>query len=395
MDRLTILQIIRGLDIGGDSGGAERFGVELSRALNRAGQRVLLCAFFRVRTDTEKGWQKILQDEGIETFFLVDWRGTNNLKQYLLGLKILQQRIRSVKVDIAHSHFQLGSLTALILKIFHKTKTALRTAHIRHEWELGKNSWFLHNVFIKRLFPMVLDAQVGVSQAVVDYLALLPGSKISGREPVLIYNAVSFETKADISKAPELIRTNPEDLLIISVGRLTEQKGYEYLLKAIPTVLRAFPQTKFYFVGDGELHEELEHLARTIDINQHVNFLGIRSDVAYLLPQCDLFVLSSLWEGFPTVIMESMVSGTAVIATDIPGSQELVRSGQNGWLAAPRDPENLAAMIIYALTHPDERNRVAKQASEDVKLFFIDVICKGYLKLYERLRFRAKSTGEG
>ena len=388
MDKLTILQIIRGLDIGGDSGGAERFGVELSRALNRAGHRVLLCAFFRVGTDTEKEWQINLQNEGIETFFLVDWHGTNNLKQYLLGLKILQQKVRSVKVDVTHSHFQLGSLTALILKILRKTKTALRTAHIRHEWELGENSWFLHNMFIKRLFPMVLNAQVGVSQAVVDYLALLPGSKAPGRAPVLIHNAVSFETKADISKAPELLRKNPGDLLVISVGRLTEQKGYEYLLKAIPTVLGALPQTKFYFVGDGELREGLQYLARTLYIDQYVNFLGIRSDVTYLLPQCDLFVLSSLWEGFPTVIMESMVSGTPVIATDIPGSRELVRSGDNGWLVAPRDPESLGLAIISALSQPEERSRVALQASQDVKQFFIDKICQDYLTLFGRLRPR-------
>lgn len=394
MARLTILQIIRGLDIGGDSGGAERFGLELSRELNRAGNRVIVCAFFRVNTDAELAWQKNLQEVGIETFFLVDWRGVNNLNQYMLGLKNLLSRLRGEKVDVTHSHFQLGSLTALILKILHKTKAAIRTAHIRHEWELGKNSWFLHNVFIKRLFPTILDAQVGVSQAVVNYLASLPGSKRPGKEPVLIYNAVSFGVRADKSHAPELIRRDPGDLMVISVGRLTEQKGYEYLLKAIPAVLESLPQAKFFIVGDGDLHKELINLAETLKITPYVNFMGLRSDVPYLLPQCDLFVLSSLWEGFPTVIMESMVSGTPVIATDIAGSRELINSSQNGWLVAPRNPEELASAINYALSHPDERNRVARQASEDVQKFFIDKICQDYIALYERLLIRNQRIGK-
>lgn len=382
MPKFTILQIVRGLDIGNDSGGAERFGVELCRALNRAGHNMLLCAFFRVGTETELAWQKQLQSEGINTFFLVDYRGTNNLRQYLHGLDKLLKKLRGIRVDVTHSHFQLGSLTAIILKVLHKTRIALRTAHIKREWDSG---WVLLHVFIERLFPWILNVEVGVSQDIVDTLASHPGSKQAGHPPTLIHNAVSFETRANPAFAPEILKRSPVEQAVISVGRLTEQKGYEYLLKAIPAVLAKAPHARFYFIGDGDLHDSLIEMASELGINQAVTFMGIRTDVPFLLAQSDLFVLSSLWEGFPTVIMESMVSETAVIATDIPGTRELVVHDRNGWLVPPKDPDALSNAILYALTNDRACEKIEKQASEDVCQFFIENICQDYLRLYAKL----------
>lgn len=385
MNRLTILQIVRGLDIGNDSGGAERFGVELCRELNRAGHQMLLCAFFRVGTKTEQAWQRKLQEEGIDAFFLVDYCGTNNLHQYLRGLNKLFVKLKGTEVDVTHSHFQLGSLTAIILKLLRKTRVALRTAHIRREWD---SSWILLHVFIERLFPMILDVEVGVSQDILDKLVSYPGSKRAKHQPILIHNAVSFQSKPNFRDAPEKLKQFSDELAILSVGRLTEQKGYEYLLQAIPAVIQKIPQARFYFVGDGDLRDQLINLSKNLHVESHVTFMGIRSDVPFLLSQSDLFVLPSLWEGFPTVIMESMVCETAVIATDIPGTRELVENGRNGWLVLPRDTRSLATAIITALSQKVERKKISEQANLDVRQYFIDEICRNYLRLYSFLLSR-------
>lgn len=382
MGKYTILQIIRGLDIGNDSGGAERFGVELSRALTRAGHKVFLCAFFTVGTKNEQAWQTKLMNEGINVFFLVEYQGTNNLRQYLRAVQLLLRKLRGIKIDVTHSHFQLGSLTGLILRVLKKTRIALRTAHIRKEWESG---WVLLHVFIEWLFPYILDVEVGVSQDIVNNLASHPGSKYAGHPPVLIHNAVSFQDKADPALAPEKLKHSADERSVISVGRLTEQKGYEYLLDAIPTVAQRIPQVKFYFIGDGDLHDALVNQAKSLGVDGLVTFMGVRSDVPYLLSQSDLFVLPSLWEGFPTVIMESMVSETTVIATDIPGTRELVINDRNGWLIPPRDSIHMAELIIFALEHEAELKRVKEQAKKDVRQFFIYEICQNYLALYDSL----------
>lgn len=95
---MNILQIVRGLDIGGDSGGAEKFGVELSRALNRAGCEVTLCAFFRVHTKMEGEWQHRLRAEGIHTFFLTDWQGYGNVTAFRKGLQTLKEILTSLQL---------------------------------------------------------------------------------------------------------------------------------------------------------------------------------------------------------------------------------------------------------------------------------------------------------
>ena len=162
------------------------------------------------------------------------------------------------------------------------------------------------------------------------------------------------------------------------------------MLKTIPAVIAKIPQARFYFIGDGDLRDSLKKMASELNLDPFVTFMGIRSDVPFLLSQSDLFVLSSLWEGFPTVIMESMVCETAVIATDIPGTRELVNQGRNGWLVRPKDPDSLGEAIVNALGNPGARRMVVAQAKQDVRQFFIDNICQEYLQLYSKLLTRGK-----
>ena len=84
---VNVLQIIRGLDIGGDSGGAELFGIKLARELNKIpGCKVWICAFYSVGTATEKEWLQRLNGEGIHTFFASEWGGYNNFRKFAKGL---------------------------------------------------------------------------------------------------------------------------------------------------------------------------------------------------------------------------------------------------------------------------------------------------------------------
>jgi glycosyltransferase involved in cell wall biosynthesis len=85
-----------------------------------------------------------------------------------------------------------------------------------------------------------------------------------------------------------------------------------------------------------------------------------------------------------------MVCETAVIATDIPGTRELVVHGKNGWLVPPKDPASLSEAIVAALANPEARKTVVGQAKQDVQQFFIDNICQEYLRLYSKIMIRRK-----
>ena len=100
----------------------------------------------------------------------------------------------------------------------------------------------------------------------------------------------------------------------------------------------------------------------------------------------DVLVLPSLWEGLPTVILEGMASQVPVIATDIPGTRELIRHRDTGWLVRPRDPADLASAVLHALRHPDQRAKVVEQASSTVlQKYTMRYIAERYQEHYTAL----------
>ncbi len=386
MKKIRILQIIKGLDIGGDSGGAELFGVKLARELNKNKQiKVIICAFYSVGTKTEKEWLHLLNKEGIQTFFVSEWGGNNNLKKYFKGIKNLITMFYKDRVDISHSHFQLGSLTAVLLKFLGISKFAFRTSHIRKEWDNGKMTWFLNPLFIRFIFPKYLDGEIGVSEAVVNYLKARKTRNLDERKIHLIYNGINIQEIIELSNETEkieIIKTIPKPLIIGAVGRLSEQKGYPFLIEAMKLVSMKINNVKLFIIGEGELRDELLELTKVLNLTDHISFLGLKINVPSILKNFDLFVLSSLWEGLPTVVMEAMVCSVPVIATNIPGTRELIEDGKTGFLVDPQDVDGLASKMIEVLQNESLRISVSEKAFNQVQKFDMDEICKEYLKVY-------------
>lgn len=387
--KIKVLEIIRGLDIGGDSGGAELFGIKLARELNELPHcEVWICAFFSVGTDTEKIWLDTLNNEGINTFFVTEWGGYNNLKKFAKGLRNLLKRIKKEKFYVAHSHFQLGSLVAAILKLLRYSKTSYRTSHIRKEWDYGKWTWILSPLFMKRIFPAYLDGEIGVSKAVCNYLKNRRPGKIDRSKIHLIYNGIDVEEilcnfNKPIGKNDPAFNKH-DHYLIGCVGRLTEQKGYPYIFQAIPDILKHIPNCLVQIAGDGELKEELLSLVNCLGISDHVEFLGLRENVPLLMHQWNIFVLPSLWEGLPTVVMEAMVCELPVIATNIPGTNELVVDNETGILVTERDSKSLAQAILEVSSNSELRARLVSNARIHVNKFSINNIANQYYRLFIR-----------
>ncbi len=138
-----------------------------------------------------------------------------------------------------------------------------------------------------------------------------------------------------------------------TVARLHPQKGHKYLIEAAPEIIRNVPNVKFVFAGDGETRTELEQMVQQKGIAEHFMFLGFRSDVHELLNVFDMFVLPSLYEGLPNVILEAMATGLPVVACAVDGTPELVVDGETGYLAEPRVPEQLAVKISDIMSKPE------------------------------------------
>lgn len=146
-------------------------------------------------------------------------------------------------------------------------------------------------------------------------------------------------------------------------GRWVEEKGFDYLLQAIPEVVKAIPEAHFLYAGQSRIPYEdfFERCAPSLSsVAQHVTMLGLLTDareLANFYAMCDVFALPSRTDCFPLAQIEAMLCGTPVVAADIPGAREVVTVTGMGLLVPPHDPSALAAGIIEALRRTEHYRR--------------------------------------
>ena len=138
--------------------------------------------------------------------------------------------------------------------------------------------------------------------------------------------------------------------VLITIARLTEQKGHRYLLRALPRLLETWPQLCCVFVGEGELLDALHRITIDLVVERACRFVGVREDIADILAAADLFVLPSLSEGFPFVLLEALAMGLPVVASQVNGVPELIEDHKTGLLVPPRDSQALATAIREVLS---------------------------------------------
>lgn len=157
----------------------------------------------------------------------------------------------------------------------------------------------------------------------------------------------------------EALGFSDDDVLILTVARLTEQKGHRVLLEAAPKVIQEFPRARFLWAGAGPLFDELQKRARDLGLSENVLLLGQRADVPDLLAASDLYVLPSLFEGLPLSLLEAHYAHLPVIASRAPGTAEAIIDRETGVLVDPGNSEQLAAAIQWVLGDPAFAARLA------------------------------------
>ncbi len=158
--------------------------------------------------------------------------------------------------------------------------------------------------------------------------------------------------------------------LIAAIGRMVWQKGFEYLIKAIPDIVLDVSDARFLIVGDGPLTRKLVALSRELGVSQKVIFTGFRSDVKEILSAIDILVIPSLLEGFPMITLEAMAMAKPIVATNITGINEQITNGENGIIVPPRDPSALAKATIGLLGNRETARRMGLAARKKAEQEF-------------------------
>ena len=192
-----------------------------------------------------------------------------------------------------------------------------------------------------------------------------------------IYNGIKQESliKSDINKSKLRSKIRQElglpqtSYLLLTVARLHPQKGHDYLIPIIPDIIAKFPTVQFVWVGDGEHQAILKDLLRKYKAETRVTFLGYRDDIPNLLSAADLFLFPSYQEGLPFAILEAMVHGLPIVASDTGGIPEMITHEQSGLLFNTGDSQQLQQQLSWALTHPNDMACMAEVAKVEVEKF--------------------------
>jgi glycosyltransferase involved in cell wall biosynthesis len=166
-------------------------------------------------------------------------------------------------------------------------------------------------------------------------------------------------------------------IIITTVGRLSWLKGWKLMLDSFKIFLTTYPESVFYFVGDGEDRNIITEYAVNNNLEGKVKITGMKdpSEISLFLSASDLFVMGSLKEGWSTSLMEAIACMVPVCVTNFSSAEEMVFKGKNGWVVEKHDPEDFAECMIKALT--------MKYKPQDITKFSISAMKEDLTKYWE------------
>jgi glycosyltransferase involved in cell wall biosynthesis len=195
-----------------------------------------------------------------------------------------------------------------------------------------------------------------------------------------------------VARVRARLNLRPDDFVILAVGRLVYKKGFEFLVQAMPDVLRDAPNARLVFAGDGDLREELARRAERLGLNSHVLFAGKvpREEIPAYFGAADLVAVPSVRDdagnvdGLPNVALEAMAAGKPLIASRVAGLREVIHDGENGVLVEQRAPDQLARAILTLARDADLRARLGAAGKRDVReVLNWDNVARKFIGVYE------------
>lgn len=269
-------------------------------------------------------------------------------------LNRLTQLFRDNNVQVVHTHNTLAHFYGAMAAKRAGVPVIVNTQHGRG----CGDTWKARLQF--RLANRVTDRVIGVSE---DAARLCQADDPRSAERIVpLWNGI------DVGRFD--FRGPATSPVAISVARLSPEKDFATLLRAVWILIKDRPEFRLRIVGDGVDRPNLEALATDLKLNNHVEFLGERCDVADLLPQAGFFVSSSLTEGISLTILEAMAIGLPVVTTRVGGNPEIVVDGGTGRLVDPGSPEQLALAMRELLNDADAWPAMSQLARQRIERHF-------------------------
>ncbi len=298
------------------------------------------------------GKRVAFNDIGIKTTPL-NWKSERDFYKILE----LSSYFRSAKPHIVHTHLITGNYWVVIAARLAKVPIVIETIH--DESHFSKKGIILHR-FFRRLLSSLFDKTICVSFGVKKYLETY--LKCSNRDYQIIYNGLQDFTvnpELDLNKYKQSLNVADNKRIFLTIANLRPfKKGYEVYIEALSLLeTETVKQIKVLIAGDKdsdhpEFFNDLKKKIYDLSLVDFFEFLGNRTDINELVSVSDIFVMPSMYEGGPLVVLEAMRGSKLVIATRTGAVPEYVIDGETGLIVEPGDSEALAAAIERILDNP-------------------------------------------
>ncbi len=325
---------------------------------------------------------------------------------------VFREELDPYFLSLEASGFGTASLTRAVARLLRRTKPAivvsvlplpnlvvdlatrlyrLRMPHVSWEQNHIERNWLAHMPSIKRWAvekllsscyrrsDMVIASSAGLGGWLEEGFGLSRGSVTILPNPVDLQRVAAHAGQDDPDWSPERVR-------LLAAGRLVGQKDFATLLRGV-AACRFSERLSVRVAGEGPLLSELTDLRRQLGLEGSVEFIGYRPDLLRLMHQCDVFVLSSRWEGFGNVLVEAMACGCFVVATRCDfGPEEILQRGDCGALVEPGDPDAIAATLDQFVQNPDRFVGMREAAARRAADFDVSAVSSRLVGLLDEIR---------
>ncbi len=275
-------------------------------------------------------------------------------------------------LDVIHVHLFPAQLYVSIIVNILRIKTKLVTTE-HSTFNYRRSIWwgkFIDNLFY-RSYVKVACISSGTLTNLLDFQPCMK------KKLTIIYNGINL---SNYSPSPTSSNEN-KNLIILSVGRLVECKNYEIAIRAFSKIANS--NIQYWIVGSGDLELKLKNLAKSLNLEDKVIFLGFREDIPNILHKADIFLQTSLWEGFGLAVLEGMAAGLPVVASNVSGIREVVtEKSEAGFLIDPTSEADIADKLNQLINNHDLRFKMGRNAQKQAAKFDIHQTVQQYLDLY-------------
>lgn len=301
----------------------------------------------------------------------------NGPKDFVHAYAVIRNTIKNYKPDVVHSHMYHANIISRLVRLSIRIPKLICTSHSSNE---GGALRMLSYRFTQDL----ADLSTNVSHDAVS--SLIAKGAVKENNITCIPNGIDIHKFTHDDNYREIKRKQlgvGNKLMLLAVGRFHEAKDYPNLFESISKLIKVRKDFKLYIVGDGPLKDEFVNQIQKLQISNFIEFLGERNDIQQLMSACDLYVMSSAWEGLPMVILEAMSTECLIVSTDCGGVAEAL--GETGFLVEPKNNNALSEAINRALNlTADERQLLGKKARERIKdKFSLSSNADAYLEIYQ------------